>query len=129
MTNVLDVYKCEVCGNIVEVLHKGKGQLFCCGKPMKLMEVKKLEEGKEKHLPVIEKVGDRVIVKVGSVKHPMIETHYIEWIEIVTDNGVYRKYLKPGDEPIAEFCVKVEKFSAREYCNLHGLWQSDYKQQ
>lgn len=124
MTEVMQVYKCEVCGNIVEVLHSGRGQLVCCGRPMRLMEVKKAEEGKEKHLPVIEKSGDIFVVKVGSVPHPMEEKHYIEWIELIADGAVYRKHLKPGDKPVAEFCVKAEKVSAREYCNIHGLWQS-----
>ncbi|MDK2795767.1 MAG: hypothetical protein PWQ22_1661 [Archaeoglobaceae archaeon] len=125
MTEMLQVYKCEVCGNIVEVIHAGKGQLVCCGKPMKLLEVKKVEEGKEKHLPVIERSADKIVVKVGSVLHPMEEKHYIEWIEVIADGNVYRKHLKPGDKPIAEFCLKAEKVSAREYCNIHGLWQSD----
>lgn len=125
MTEVLEVYKCEICGNIVEVLHSGKGQLVCCGKPMKKFEAKKVEEGREKHLPVIEKMGDRIVVKVGSVMHPMEEKHYIEWIELIADGVVYRKHLKPGDKPVAEFCVKAEKVYAREYCNIHGLWQSE----
>ncbi len=114
-----------VCGNIVEVLHAGRGQLVCCGQPMKLMEDKKSEEGKEKHLPVIEKGEGKVVVKVGSVAHPMEEQHYIEWIELITDGTVYRKQLKPGDEPRAEFSVEAEKLSARAYCNVHGLWQAD----
>ena len=114
-----------VCGNIVEVLHAGRGQLVCCGQPMKLMEAKKSEEGKEKHLPVIEQGEGKVVVKVGSVAHPMEEQHYIEWIELITDGTVYRKQLKPGDEPRAEFSVEAEKLSARAYCNVHGLWQAD----
>ncbi|TDA25008.1 MAG: desulfoferrodoxin [Archaeoglobi archaeon] len=125
MTELLQVYKCEICGNIVEVLHAGRGQLVCCGRPMKLMEVKKVEEGKEKHLPVVERSGDRIVVKVGSVPHPMEEKHYIEWIEILADGNVYRKHLKPGEKPMAEFSLKAEKVSARGYCNIHGLWQSD----
>ncbi|MEM0301731.1 MAG: desulfoferrodoxin [Archaeoglobaceae archaeon] len=125
MTELLQIYKCEICGNIVELVHAGKGQLVCCGRPMKLIEVKKAEEGREKHLPVVERTGDKITVKVGSVLHPMEEKHYIEWIELIADGFVYRKHLKPGDKPIAEFCVKAEKISAREYCNLHGLWQSD----
>ncbi len=113
-----------VCENVIEVLHAGKGQLVCCGKPMKLMETKRSDEGKEKHLPVVEK-NDRVVVKVGSVAHPMEEQHYIEWIEIIADEYVYRKQLKPGDEPKAEFCVIGDKIAARAYCNIHGLWQAD----
>ncbi len=114
-----------VCGNIVEVLHAGRGQLVCCGQPMRLMEAKKSDEGKEKHLPVVERDGDRVVVKVGSVEHPMEENHYIEWIEVVADGRVYRKQLKPGDKPEAEFTVDAGGITARAYCNVHGLWQAD----
>jgi len=114
-----------VCGNIVEVLHAGRGQLVCCGQPMKLMEEKRMDEGKEKHVPVIEREGNRVIVKVGSVPHPMEEKHYIEWIEVIDDGCIHRKQLKPGDEPKAEFFVFSDKVSARGYCNLHGLWRSE----
>ncbi|MBE0479163.1 desulfoferrodoxin [Candidatus Aerophobetes bacterium] len=124
MTKKLQIYKCEVCGNIVEVLHEGKGELVCCGEPMKLMQEKTEEQGKEKHLPVIEKTDKGITVKVGSVAHPMEEKHYIEWIQIQTDGGAYRKFLSPGDAPEAEFPVKAEKVSAREYCNIHGLWKS-----
>lgn len=120
-----EVYKCGICGNIIEVLHGGKGQLYCCGQPMKLLEVKKEEQGYEKHLPVIEKKEGKVIVKVGSVDHPMEEEHYIEMIEIITpDDKVLRKYLKPGDEPVAEFNVEKVKM-AREYCTIHGLWAKE----
>ncbi|HDN95552.1 MAG TPA: desulfoferrodoxin [Thermoplasmatales archaeon] len=120
-----EVYKCEICGNIIGVLHGGKGQLYCCGQPMKLLEVKKEEQGYEKHLPVIEKKEGKVIVKVGSVDHPMEEEHYIEMIEIITpDDKVLRKYLKPGDKPLAEFNVEKVKM-AREYCTIHGLWAKE----
>ncbi len=114
-----------ICGNVVEVLHAGRGQLVCCGQPMRLMEVKKTDEGKEKHLPVVERDGDKVVVKVGSVAHPMEENHYIEWIEVVADGGVCRRQLKPGDKPEAEFTVDAGKITARAYCNVHGLWQAD----
>ncbi|WP_202318952.1 desulfoferrodoxin [Archaeoglobus neptunius] len=123
MTEILQVYKCMVCGNIVEVVHAGRGQLVCCGQPMKLMEIKKTDEGKEKHLPVIERSDGKVVVKVGSVPHPMEDVHFIEWIELLVDGFVYRKQLKPGDRPEAEFSVEGEKLSARAYCNVHGLWQ------
>jgi len=107
----------------VEVLHSGKGELVCCGEPMKLITPKTAkEEGKEKHVPVIEKTDDGVKVKVGSISHPMEEKHYIEWIEIEADGGVYRKFLSPGTSPEAEFHVKAEKLIAREYCSIHGLW-------
>jgi len=123
MTKLKQIYKCKICGNIVEVLHTGKGELVCCGKPMQLMEEKKEEVGQEKHLPVIEKRADKVRVKVGSVPHPMEEKHYIEWIELITDGNAYRQFLKPGDTPEATFEVKAEKITAREYCSLHGLWK------
>ena len=122
MTEVLQVYKCMVCGNVVEVLHAGRGQLVCCGQPMRLMEIKKEEEGKEKHLPVVE-VSDVVNVKIGSIPHPMEENHYIEWIEVVTEDGVCRKQLKPGDVAEADFRVEKVK-SVRAYCNVHGLWET-----
>jgi superoxide reductase len=117
------VYKCEICGNIVEVLHTGVGQLVCCGQPMKLMEAKLTEaSGYEKHLPVIVEGDGEVTVKVGSVPHPMMDTHWIEWIALDTDKGVHRKYLKPGDEPEAVFKTGDEVIQAREYCNIHGHW-------
>ncbi|RLF22552.1 MAG: desulfoferrodoxin [Thermoprotei archaeon] len=118
------IYKCNVCGNIVEVVHEGKGQLVCCGQSMQLLEEKTAEPGKEKHAPVLEVSGDTVVVKVGSVQHPMEEGHYIEWIEVSTDGEAYRKYLKPGDKPEASFKLKAEKLTARAYCNMHGLWRS-----
>lgn len=122
MTERLQVYKCEICGNIVEVLHSGKGQLVCCGQPMKLMEEKSEEQGKEKHVPVVEKTETGIKVKVGSVPHPMEEKHYIEWIEVITEEGIMRKFLKPGESPEAEFKVRQEVVLAREYCTIHGLW-------
>ncbi|MCW1296744.1 MAG: desulfoferrodoxin [Candidatus Parvarchaeota archaeon] len=123
MTEIRQIYKCNVCGNIVEVLYAGVGQLVCCGKPMELLQEKKEDIGKEKHVPVIEKTKTGIKVKVGSVPHPMEETHYIEWIEIIVDNETYRKFLKPGDKPEADFNVKAKnKIRAREYCNIHGLW-------
>jgi superoxide reductase len=117
------VYKCELCGNIVEVLHGGKGELVCCGKPMVLQVENTVDAAKEKHVPVIEKTGDGFKVKVGEVAHPMEEKHYIEWIEILADGKIYRKYLKPGDAPEAEFCIKADSVTAREYCNVHGHWR------
>ncbi len=125
MAEVKQVYKCEICGNITEVLHGGAGELVCCGEPMKLLDEKTKDEGNEKHVPVIEKTENGVKVKVGSVLHPMEEEHYIEWIAINSDGVTYRKYLKPGDSPEAEFCVKAENISAREYCSIHGLWRSE----
>ena len=124
MTDIREVYKCEICGNIVEVLHDGVGQLVCCGAPMKLLEEKTQDEGNEKHVPVIEKTGDGVKVKVGSVEHPMEDNHFIEWIEVIADGKICRKWLKPGEKPEAEFRMKAENISAREHCSVHGLWKS-----
>ena len=123
MTEIKEVYKCGICGNIVEVLHAGQGELVCCGKPMDLQAEKTQDEGQEKHVPVIEKTESGFLVKVGSVEHPMEEKHYIEWIELVADGKSYRKFLKPGEKPEAEFCIKAETVIAREYCNIHGLWK------
>ncbi len=122
MTERLQVYKCEICGNIVEVLHEGKEQLVCCDQPMKLLEEKTGEQGMEKHLPVSEKMDKGVKVKVGSVPHPMEEKHYIEWIEVAMKDGVARKFLKPGETPEAEFEIEGDILQMREYCNIHGLW-------
>ena len=117
------IYKCDVCGNIVTVLHVGGGQLVCCGQPMQLLAENSQEAALEKHVPVIEKTDTGVKIKVGSVPHPMEETHYIQWIELTADGKVYRQFLKPGDQPEAEFCVVATELTAREYCNLHGLWK------
>ena len=124
MAEQLQVYKCEVCGNIIEVLHAGAGELVCCGQPMKLIKENTVDAAKEKHVPVVEKTADGFKVKVGSVAHPMEEKHYIEWVEIIVDGKVYRQFLKPGQAPEAQFCIKGDKVSAREYCNLHGLWKA-----
>ncbi|MFZ5573041.1 MAG: desulfoferrodoxin [Thermodesulfobacteriota bacterium] len=124
MAKQLEVYKCEVCGNIVEVLHGGAGELVCCGKPMKLMTENTVDAAKEKHVPVIEKIEGGFKVKVGSVAHPMEEKHYIEWVELIADGKVYRQFLKPGEAPEAVFTIKAASVSAREYCNLHGLWKA-----
>ena len=124
MTKLNQVYKCDICGNIVEMLHTGDGDLVCCGQNMVLQEENTVDAAKEKHVPVIEKIKGGVLVKVGSVDHPMIDTHYIEWIEVHTDKKVYRKNLKPGDKPQAEFMLDEEVLYAREYCNIHRLWRS-----
>ena len=123
MTKRSQIYKCEICGNIVEVLHEGAGELVCCGKPMKLIIENTTDAAREKHVPVIEKIADGYKVSVGSVLHPMIDVHYIEWIELDADGQGFRKYLKPGDTPVAIFNVSAENITAREYCNIHGLWK------
>jgi superoxide reductase len=123
MAKRMEVYKCEVCGNIVEVLDSGTGQLVCCGKPMKLLVENTTDAAKEKHIPVIEKVAGGYKVKVGSVPHPMEEKHFIEWIELVADDKAYRQFLSPGQAPEALFAVEAKSVFAREYCNIHGLWK------
>ncbi len=123
MTVLLQVYKCEICGNIVEVVHTGPGKLVCCGKPMILQVENNVDAATEKHVPVIEKEADGYKVSVGSTSHPMMDAHYVEWIELLADGIAYRKFLKPGEEPVARFCVEAQDISAREFCNLHGLWK------
>lgn len=124
MTERLEVYKCGICGNIVEVLHAGGGELVCCGQPMSVQKENTVDAAKEKHVPVIEKIDGGVKVSVGSVAHPMEEKHLIEWIEIVADGKVYRQFLNPGDTPEAIFKIDATNITAREYCNLHGHWQA-----
>lgn len=124
MTQRLQIYKCEVCGNVVEVLHEGAGELVCCDQPMKLMKENTVDAALEKHVPVIEKTEEGIKVKVGSVPHPMVEEHYIEWIELIADGQAYRQFLKPGEAPEAVFKIEAQNITAREYCNLHGLWKS-----
>jgi len=124
MAKVYEVYRCNVCGNIVEVLHGGKGTLVCCGQDMELLVPKTADEGNEKHVPVIAQNGEEVIVKVGDIAHPMLEKHYIEWIEIIADGQSCRKFLQPGEAPQASFRTQAKNVVAREYCNIHGLWQS-----
>lgn len=123
MTKRNEIYKCFVCGNIVEVAHPSAGELVCCNQPMRLLHENTEEASLEKHVPVIERIPNGFRVTVGSVQHPMEDVHYIEWIELVADNAVYRKYLKPGEPPVAEFGVVADKITAREFCNLHGLWK------
>ena len=125
MKKLNEVYKCEICGNIVELINVGGGELVCCGQPMNLLEEKSEDSSTEKHVPFIIKENDKVTVKVGeNTEHPMMEKHYIQWIELLADGKVYRRFLNPDDKPEAVFYLKADKVSAREYCNLHGLWKS-----
>lgn len=120
MAERLEVYKCEVCGNVVEVLHGGAGELVCCQQPMKLQKANTVDASKEKHVPVVQ--GNTV--KVGSAPHPMEPKHYIEWVELRAGEDSCRRYLKPGDKPEAELCLGGPGAAARIYCNIHGLWKS-----
>lgn len=132
MTKRKQIYKCAICGNIVEVLHEGAGELVCCGQPMDLQEEKSKDEGMEKHVPVTEELPanvcqgkDGVLIKIGEVDHPMEKEHYIEWIEITTDDGkIGKRFLTPEDKPQAEFYTRKEVVEVRCYCNVHGLWKS-----
>lgn len=122
MPQLNEVYKCELCGNIVEIMHGGPGALTCCDQKMVLMTENTVDAAVEKHVPVIEIGADSITVKVGSVAHPMAEEHYIEWIELLADGKVYRQNLQPGEEPVATFPLVAKSVTAREYCNLHGHW-------
>jgi superoxide reductase len=119
MTKINEIYKCDLCGNVVEMVHTGAGELVCCGQPMKLQVEKTQDEGSEKHVPVVAEGEGCKTIKVGSVPHPMEEDHYIEWIEVIADDRTVRKTLKPGDKPEKKFCLTGK---VRAYCNLHGLW-------
>lgn len=122
MTQRSQVYKCSMCGNMVEMLHPGAGDMVCCGRPMELITANTVDAAQEKHVPVVEKTLDGFKVKVGSTAHPMDEKHYIEWIELIVGDMLYRQFLNPGEPPEAVFCVKAPNAIARAYCNLHGLW-------
>ena len=124
MTKKNEIYKCPLCGNIVEVVHTGAGELVCCGQPMDLVTENTVDDALEKHVPVVEKTGDGFKVTVGSVPHPMEEKHWIEWIELMADGKVYRQNLQPGSTPEATFPVIAQAVTAREYCNLHGHWSA-----
>jgi superoxide reductase len=125
VTKFNQIYKCTLCGNIVEVAHEGNGQLVCCGQPMTLQTENTVEASREKHIPVIEKTENEVLIKVGSIQHPMEEKHYIEWIELMTPTSVYRKNLKPDEKPEAVFKTNEDIICVREYCSIHGLWKAE----
>ena len=124
MAKKLEIYKCNICGNIVEVLHGGKGDLSCCGEKMKHLAENTVDAAKEKHVPVVEKIDGGFKVSVGSVAHPMTEEHYIEWIEVIAGDSCYRQFLNPGDTPEAVFMIEADSVVARNHCNLHGVWRS-----
>ena len=123
MAKRLEIYKCELCGNIVSLVIAGEGALICCDKPMKLMVENIENAAQEKHIPVLEKISDGYIIKIGEVPHPMEEKHWIQWVELITDNGVCRKWLSPGDKPEVFFETEAQPLYVREFCNLHGLWK------
>jgi len=121
----LELYKCEICGNIIEVLHAGGPPLVCCNEKMKLQSENTVDAAREKHVPVIEMGSGQITVKVGSVPHPMEEKHYIQWVELIADGKAYLQFLKPGEEPKAVFPLTASKVTAREYCNIHGHWKAE----
>ncbi len=124
MTKRSELYKCEICGNIVEIMHEGMPALVCCNQKMKLLVENTTDAATEKHVPVIEKIEGGYKITIGEVEHPMTEDHYIEWIQLLTENEVYVKFLKPGEKPEAVFMTNAAKVTAREYCNLHGNWKN-----
>ncbi len=125
MAERLQVYKCDLCDNIVEVVHGGDGELVCCGQPMKLLVENTTDAAVEKHVPVVKELEHGIKVTVGSVPHPMLDDHYIEWIEVVAGGRSYTEYLNPGGAPEATFCVKADEVTmVREYCNVHGHWKA-----
>ncbi len=124
MPKIREIYKCEKCGNIVEVLHGGGAELVCCGEEMTLLEGNTVDAAKEKHVPVIESADGKCTVRIGSAPHPMEEKHHIELIELLTEDRIYRAHLDAGDKPEAVFTVEGQVLGAREYCNVHGLWKT-----
>jgi superoxide reductase len=125
MTKLRELYKCNVCGNVIEVVHEGATTLVCCGEDMERLEAKTEDKGNEKHVPVIVDDECGILVKVGEVEHPMEEKHYIKFIEVLTTDRVFRKELNPGEKPEASFCIdRKDVVSVREYCNIHGLWKA-----
>lgn len=123
MAERYEVYKCEICGNIVEVIHGGKGELVCCGKPMVLQKENTVDASKEKHVPLLETIEGGYKVKVGSAPHPMEQKHHIEWVELLANGKSCRQYLAPGQPPEATFSITASQVTVRAYCNLHGLWK------
>ena len=125
MAKIFEVYKCDLCGNIVETVQTGGGSLACCGQNMTLLAENTVDAAVEKHVPVIERGNGTVTVKVGSVAHPMEDAHYIQWVELLADGKSYTQFLKPGDAPEAVFNIDAKEITVREYCNLHGHWKAE----
>jgi len=125
MTQLRELYRCEVCGNIVEVVNEGATSLVCCGEPTIKLEAKTEDQGREKHVPVVEETDSGIKVKVGSIKHPMEDKHYIKFIEILLKDRIIRKELKPGQAPEVKYCAtKSDVMEVREFCSIHGLWKN-----
>ena len=127
MTERLDLYRCEICGNLVQVILAGGGELVCCGQPMELVKGKTQEEMQEKHITVFISENGTDIVQVGTVLHPMNDDHYIMFIETISEdkNCVHLQYLHPGQEAKMLLEKKIGKMKAIEFCNLHGLWEGE----
>ena len=122
----MKMYVCPICGNIIEKIYDSKVPVVCCGKKMEELAANTVEASQEKHIPLVEVLGDEVKVTVGAVEHPMISEHFIGWIYLKTENGLQVKKLNPGDAPVATFLLKDDKaVAAYAYCNLHGLWMAE----
>ncbi len=119
-----DIYKCDKYGIIAQIMTTGAGKLVCCETSMDKMIENTTDAAKEKHIPVVEKIGNRLEVKVGSVNHPMNEDHFIQWVEVVGNEESFLKFLSYTDKPEAVFDLECDEFYVRAYCNLHGLWRS-----
>lgn len=117
------LFRCEICGNIVELINDGGGTLVCCGEEMVEIAISTEENTYEKHIPFVEKEGNEVTVQIGKTIHPMIDAHYIEWIAVVEEDRIQKVILKPNDEPVAKFNVKSDNFIVYTYCNIHGFYQ------
>jgi len=125
MTKLRELYQCEICGNIVEIVHEGAPALVCCGKPMVKLKAKTEDKGEEKHVPVVEETDKGIKVKIGSIEHPMEEKHYIKFIEVLTEKEIMRVELRPGEAPEAKYRIpKLDILEVREFCNIHGLWKN-----
>ena len=124
MTEQREVYLCEVCGNLVEMLRSGAGTLVCCDQPMTLQRENTTDAAQEKHVPVVERIGDQLKIVVGSAAHPMNDDHYIEWIEVAHGRSTMHRHLRPGEAPEAWFPALDGEVMVRAYCNLHGLWKA-----
>jgi superoxide reductase len=127
MRNKVVFYRCEICGNLVELINRGGGELVCCGQPMAELKPNTVDASVEKHVPTVTRKDDKLYIQIGSVPHPMIPQHYIEWVAVVSDNAVQRIALVPGLEPKAEVVDTGQEVDVYAYCNIHGLWKAEVK--